>query len=65
MNPELLARKLRPHVDSILVDRMNYISKTRKIYRERKLDEWLDYDFGDEILERLQAGFAGKEVCVC
>jgi DNA repair photolyase len=65
MNPELLAQELRPHVDSVLIDRMNYLSKTRKIYRLGKLDEWLDYDFVDEVLERLQAGFAGKEVCIC
>jgi DNA repair photolyase len=65
MNPERLAESLRPHIDSLLIDRMNYVSKTRKLYRLKDLDEWLDYDFVDEILERLQAGFAGKEVCIC
>jgi DNA repair photolyase len=64
-NPERLAESLGPHVDSVLIDRMNYLPKTVKLYRLRKLDRWLDYDFVDEILERLQVGFAGKDVCIC
>ncbi len=32
MNPERLARRLFPHVDMVLIDRMNYTYKTRMIY---------------------------------
>lgn len=65
MDPEALSEKIRPYADSILIDRMNYVSKTRKVYLSRKLDEWLDYDFVDEIIERLKIGLAGKEVNIC
>ena len=65
MDPEALSDKMNPYVHSLLIDRMNYLSKTRKIYRLEKLDQWLDYDFVDEIIQRLEIGFAGKEVCIC
>jgi DNA repair photolyase len=65
LNPEALAEKIRPYIQSVLIDRMNYPSKTRKIYEAGKLDPWLNYDFVDEIIERLEIGFAGKEVSRC
>jgi DNA repair photolyase len=65
MNPEALLEKIRPYVHYFYVDRMNYVSKTGKIYRAKKLDPWLDYDFVDEIIERLEMGSGGKEVYIC
>jgi len=65
MNPEALSEKLNPYVHSVLIDRMNYATKTRKIYTSKKLNQWLDYDFVDEMIERLQMGFAGKDLCIC
>jgi DNA repair photolyase len=64
-NPEVLASKISPHVDSVLVDRMNYLNKTISLYRRHHLTEWLESDFIDEILRRLRAAFSGKEVNVC
>jgi DNA repair photolyase len=65
MDPEALSEKINPHVHSVLIDRMNYASKTRKIYTSRKLNQWLDYDFVDEIIQRLEIGLAGKEINIC
>ena len=65
MNPEALSEKIRPHVDSIIIDRMNYTSKTFKIYQRMNLSEWLDKDFIDDIIQRLKNGFAGKPVTTC
>jgi DNA repair photolyase len=65
MDPEALSEKINPYVHSVLIDRMNYASKTRKIYTSRKLNQWLAYDFVDEMIERLEVGFAGKELCIC
>ncbi len=65
MNPEELSEKINPYVHSVLIDRMNYASKTRKIYTSRKLTQWLDYNFVDEMIERLEIGFAGKDLCIC
>ena len=65
MNPEALSEKIRPHVDSIIIDRMNYTSKTFKIYQRMNLSKWLDKDFIDDIIQRLKNGFAGKPVTTC
>jgi DNA repair photolyase len=64
-NPEALAKKISPHVDSVLIDRMNYPSKTVNLYRRHNLAEWLDPGFIDWILERLKGDFKGKEVNIC
>ena len=38
MNPEALSKKISPYVDSIIIDRMNYTSKTLKIYQRMNLN---------------------------
>ena len=65
MNPEALLEKINPHVDSIIIDKMNYTSKTLKIYRRMNLSKWLDNGFIDNIIQRLENGFAGKPVSIC
>ena len=56
MDPEALAEKIGLCIQSVLVDRMKYASKTSKIYEARKLKQWLDFDFVDEIIRRLEIG---------
>jgi DNA repair photolyase len=65
MNPDKLAKQLIPHVDSILIDRMNYIEKVRWLYKKYNIEKWLDGEFIDGIINRLQNAFAEKEVGVC
>ena len=65
MNPEMLSEKINTHVDSIIIDRMNYTSKTLKIYERMNLSKWLDKDFIDDIIQRLKNGFTGKPVSIC
>ncbi len=65
MNPEVLLEKISPYVDSIIIDRMNYTSKTLKIYKRMNLSKWLDNGFIDNIIQRLENGFAGKPVSIC
>ena len=65
MNPEALAEKIGPYIQSVLIDRMNYASKTSRIYEAKKLKQWLDFDFVDEIIQRLEIGLSGKEVSLC
>ena len=65
MHPEALSERLNPYVQSVLIDRMNYVSKTRTIYKKRNLDRWLDGPFLEGIIQRLKKGFAGKDVNVC
>ena len=65
MNPETLSEKINTHVDSIIIDRMNYTSKTLKIYQRLNLSKWLEKGFIDDIIQRLKNGFAGKPVTTC
>ncbi|MFO0793792.1 MAG: radical SAM protein [Candidatus Brocadiaceae bacterium] len=65
MNPDALSEKLSPYVDSVIIDRMNYTSKTVSIYKRLNLDRWLDNKFVDAIIEKLKDGFAGKTVDIC
>ena len=57
MNPDALIEKLRPHIDSVIIDRMNYTSKTLQIYRNMNLTKWLDRGFTDKVIGRLKDGF--------
>ena len=65
MNPEALSEKINPHVDSIIIDRMNYSSKTLKIYKRMNLNKWLDKSIIDNVIQKLKNGFAGKSVSIC
>ena len=65
MNPEALLENINPHVDSIIIDRMNYTSKTLKIYKRMNLSKWLEDGFIENIIQRLKNGFAGKPVSIC
>jgi DNA repair photolyase len=65
LNPERLSGKIRGSVHYVLIDRMNYVSKVRTIYGFKNLLQWLDYHFVEEIVQRLELGFDGKNVYVC
>jgi len=65
MNPEALAERVSPYVDTVLIDRMNYISKTKRIYDLMKLNRWLDARFIDGVILRLKKGFTGKKIHLC
>lgn len=65
MNPEALVEKIRPYVNRVLIDRMNYVSKTREIYNRNNLTQWLDKDFTDDIVQRLKRGLGDKDISIC
>lgn len=65
MNPEALSEKIRPYVHHVLIDTMNYVSKTEKIYSELGLHKWLEMSFMHDIIRRLKKGFRGKDVIIC
>ena len=44
-------------VYSVIIDRMNYTSKTLQIYRNMNLTKWLDRGFTDKVIGRLKDGF--------
>ena len=65
MDPESLAKQIRPYISGILIDRMNYINKTKWIYKKYNIEKWLDEEFTGDIIERLNKSFHGKTVEVC
>ncbi|MEN8261948.1 MAG: radical SAM protein [Nitrospirota bacterium] len=65
MNPESLAKKLKPYVGRILIDRMNYTNKTKGLYKKYKIEEWLDEGFTEKVISRLVKSFKGKDIEVC
>lgn len=65
MNPESLAKQIKPYADTIIIDRMNYINKAKWLYGKYNLEKWLDKKFSDEIISRLKNSFWGKNVEVC
>jgi DNA repair photolyase len=60
MQPERLAEMVTPYVHSVLMDRMNYPSKTVSLYRQNALSSWLDVDFLQDVEDRLLKAFNGK-----
>ncbi len=64
MNPESLAKQIDPYADSILIDNMNYVSKTEWLYRKNNLEKWLDTDFIDDIISRLRKNLSTKDISV-
>ncbi|MCG6553937.1 MAG: hypothetical protein L7F77_16560, partial [Candidatus Magnetominusculus sp. LBB02] len=62
MEPEELASKIVPYADYVLIDRMNYTSKTMKVYRDLKLTQWLEKGFTDSIILRLKNALGDKAV---
>ena len=49
MNPENLAKKLHGIVDYVLIDRMNYVWRVRKLYRKLNLE----YALSDEFFSKM------------
>ena len=64
MNPELLAKQLKPYAKSFLIDSMNYVSKTEWLYKKNKLEKWLDAGFIDDIISRLRKNLSTKDISV-
>jgi DNA repair photolyase len=65
MHPEILAERIRPHACRVMIDCMNYPSKTKGVYRAHGLDRWLDPDYVDGIIEALRQGLDPVPVEIC
>jgi DNA repair photolyase len=64
MDPEALAEAIRPYAGSVLIDRMNYQSKTRGLFERMGWAEWLDEEFTQGIIKRLRKGL-GRKASLC
>ncbi|MBI5074467.1 MAG: radical SAM protein [Nitrospirae bacterium] len=65
MNPEVLAEKIGRYTDSILISRMNYVSKTAHIFKKLGMMQWLEKGSGEEIKTRLRKKLGEEKVAEC
>ena len=65
MDPEALGREIGEHADSVLVSRMNYVSKTAHIFRKLGRPQWLEKEFCADIKAKLTRSIGGHKVKFC
>jgi len=65
MRPAVLAEAIRPYVGRVLIDRMNYLSKTLRLYKDHRLTQWLDVRYIESIVGELHEGFRRVPVEIC
>jgi DNA repair photolyase len=65
MHPDVLADRIRPYVRRVMIDSMNYPSKTRAVYRTHGLSRWLDPGYVGSIRDALQRLLDTVPVEVC
>ena len=56
MDPDKLAEEIAPHAGKVLIDRMNYPWKVRKVYQAHGLS----YALGEDYAEECEARLAGR-----
>jgi DNA repair photolyase len=65
MHPAALAQKIGPYVHRVMIDSMNYPSKTIGIYRAHRLNQWLSPDYVNRVSEMLQQALGAVPVEIC
>lgn len=65
MNPERLAGMIRDYAGFVMIDRMNYVSKTAALYRNRGIERWLERKFVDQVVQKLKRELRETQVHVC
>lgn len=64
LNPEILIKRLEGVVHQVLIDRMNYSYKVKKLYHQNGLDTYLTHDYFKVVGEDLKEGFEKKGIPV-
>jgi len=64
MDPEALAEALAPHIERVMIDRMNYPWKVREIYRRHNLTEALEEQYFQDTTEALAHELTSRGVGV-
>jgi DNA repair photolyase len=60
MNPNELSKQVRPYIQYAYISKMNYISKTKYIYRKMNIEHWLEPDFLEGTKRELRSYLNGK-----
>lgn len=56
MTPEILAERIGGYAGYVFISRMNYIAKTKTVYKRLGMEKWLDREYVDTIKTRLRKG---------
>lgn len=66
-NPDRLAALLKDKVDYVLIDKMNYSNKVKKIYKAHGLEYALEPEYFEDVAPKLEKIFrkSGAKVTVC
>jgi DNA repair photolyase len=64
LDPKELVKMLEGSIDEVLIDRMNYPNKVKAIYRNAKLDPYLEEDYFHYVGMELKEGFEKKGIPV-
>jgi DNA repair photolyase len=65
MSPQRLAERLGPYVNRVMIDRMNYLSKTTALYRAHRLDQWLDSAYVNSVVDDIRTALGSLPIEVC
>ena len=65
MNAKVLSEKIGNHADSILISRMNYVTKTAHLFKKLGMMQWLDKSFAEEIKTLIRKQLGAKKVTDC
>lgn len=65
MHPDILAERIRPYTSRVMIDCMNYTSKTTATYRAHGLVHWLDPGYVGGTIEALRQSLDTVPVEVC
>jgi DNA repair photolyase len=65
MNIKKLIQMIKPYINTVIIDRMNYEAKVRYLYKRYGIERWLERDFIEKVIERLINGFSDIDVEIC
>lgn len=64
LDPEKMVAELKDSVDEVLVDRLNYANKVKRLYRAAGMESYLEDEYFTWCALRLKAGFEEKGIPV-
>ena len=64
LDPEKMVEELKDAVDEVLVDRLNYANKVKRLYRAAGMESYLENEYFTWCALRLKAGFEEKGIPV-
>ena len=65
MDPEVLSEKIGKYADSVLISRMNYVTRTAHLFKKLDMTQWLDKGFTEALKTRIRKSLGQEKVIDC